>query len=143
LGSNDSPLSVLLSYPKSPSTESAMAQIDAYLDLGFWCSWSCSTPLTSPALLRLWLVLGGSSTSHMLAIRSSRLSIPRGADDTKQCATLLELQVQSVVARVNISPRGNSGFISNSQGTVEKALFILVEQPTKQMSFSCVLNSTE
>jgi hypothetical protein len=30
------------------------------------------------------------------------------------------------------SPRENSGFISNSWGRVEKALFILVRQPTKQ-----------
>jgi hypothetical protein len=54
------------------------------------------------------------------------------SDDTKQCVTSLGLQVQSVVARAKFSPRGNSRFISNSQGTVEKSLFILVRQPIKQ-----------
>jgi hypothetical protein len=53
-------------------------------------------------------------------------------NDTKKCATSLGLQVQSVVARVKFSHEGTRGLISNSQGTIEKALFVLVRQPTKQ-----------
>jgi hypothetical protein len=35
-------------------------------------------------------------------------------------------------SKSKFSPRGNSGFISNSRGTVKKSLFILVRQPAKQ-----------
>jgi hypothetical protein len=44
--------------------------------------------------------------------------------DTKQYATLLGLQVRGVVARLDFPHKDNSGFISNSQGTVKKSLFL-------------------
>jgi hypothetical protein len=54
------------------------------------------------------------------------------ADDTKQCATLLELQEQSVVARVNFSHEGTWGLYRTLEEKFKKALFILVRQPAKQ-----------
>jgi hypothetical protein len=42
------------------------------------------------------------------------------------------LQVQSVLARVSFPHEETRGLISNSRGTVVKALFNLVRQPAKQ-----------
>jgi hypothetical protein len=61
-------------------------------------------------------------------------------DGTKQCATLLGLHVQSVVARVNFPHKDNSGLISNSQRIVKKALFVLVRRPAKQST--CLASPT-
>jgi hypothetical protein len=61
-------------------------------------------------------------------------------DDTKQGANSLGLQVQSVVARVNFPPQGNSRFISNSWGTVEKLSSFFVKQPTKKIP--CLVSPT-
>jgi hypothetical protein len=55
----------------------------------------------------------------------------------------LGLQVQSVVARVNFSHKGNSWLISNSRGIVEKALVVLLPATCKTISYSCVSKSTE
>jgi hypothetical protein len=59
-----------------------------------------------------------------------------------KCAKL-GLQVQSVVARVNFSHEGKSGLISNSRGTVEKSLVVLLPATCKIIPRSCVPNSTE
>jgi hypothetical protein len=44
----------------------------------------------------------------------------------------LGLEVQSVVARVNFPQEGNTGLISNSRGTVEKSIIILLQATCKQ-----------
>jgi hypothetical protein len=38
-------------------------------------------------------------------------------------------------SKSKFSLRGNSGFISNSRGTLKKNLFVLVKQPTKQFPY--------
>jgi hypothetical protein len=40
--------------------------------------------------------------------------------------------MKSVVSRVNFPHKDNLGLISNSRGTVQKSLFVLDRQPTKQ-----------
>jgi hypothetical protein len=52
----------------------------------------------------------------------------------------LGLQVRSVIARVNFPHKETRGLISNSQGTVVKALFVLVRQPAKQSP--CLVSPT-
>jgi hypothetical protein len=44
--------------------------------------------------------------------------------------------VQSVVARVNFSHEGTLGLISNSRGTVEKAIVVLLQATCKITSLS-------
>jgi hypothetical protein len=55
----------------------------------------------------------------------------------------LGLEVQSIVARVNFLHEGNSELISNSRGTVKKALVILLPATCKTIPRSSVPNSTE
>jgi hypothetical protein len=58
-------------------------------------------------------------------------------------ANSLELQVQSVIARVNFPHEGTRGLISNSWGTVKKAPIFLLQITCKTISLSCVPNSTK
>jgi hypothetical protein len=50
-----------------------------------------------------------------------------------KCANLLGLQVHIDVARENFPTRVTGGLISDSRGTVKKALYVLVKQPAKQV----------
>jgi hypothetical protein len=56
-----------------------------------------------------------------------------------KCANSLGIQVHSVVVRES-SPQGDSGLILNSQGTVKKALFVLIKQPAKHVP--CLVSPT-
>jgi hypothetical protein len=92
---------------------------------------------------------GRSATAPSLGTTNNRSSdhraanLFRGDDGIKQCATSMGLQVQSVVVRVKFSHERTRDLISNSRGTVEKALFVLVRQPAKKIFLSCVPNSIE
>jgi hypothetical protein len=51
----------------------------------------------------------------------------------RKSANSLVIQVQSDVAREIFPTRVTHGLISNTRGTVEKSLFVLVKRPTKQV----------
>jgi hypothetical protein len=48
--------------------------------------------------------------------------------------------VQSIVARTKFPHKDDSGLILNFQGIVEKALFVLVRQPAKEVP--CLVSPT-
>jgi hypothetical protein len=64
-------------------------------------------------------------------------------NDPSKDANSSGLQVQSVVAKLKFSHKGTRGLISNSRGTVEKALAVLLQATCKTTFLSCVPNSTE
>jgi hypothetical protein len=78
------------------------------------------------------LVFTAKSVHHIAMV----MTLSKGANSSG-------LQVQSVVARVNFRHGGTWGLISNSQGTVEKALVVLLQATCKTTFLSCVPNSTE
>jgi hypothetical protein len=65
-------------------------------------------------------------------------ALENSLDDTKQCATLLGLQVQSVVTRVHFPHEGTRG-LYRTLGEQSKNL----SSSCKTISLSCVPNSTE
>jgi hypothetical protein len=71
-----------------------------------------------------------------------RSSPTRDVMTLSKCAKL-GFQVQSVVARVNFLHERNSRFISNSRGTIGKALVVLLPATYKIIPCSCVPNFTE
>jgi hypothetical protein len=82
----------------------------------------------------------------MVAVRGGGVLVPEaaaGALMTLSKCVKLGLHVQSVVARVNFPHEVNSGLISNSRGTIEKALIVLLPATCKTIPRSCVPNSTE
>jgi hypothetical protein len=63
-------------------------------------------------------------------------------DDTKQRCQFVGTPSAKCCSKSKFSPRGNSGLISNSRGTVEKSLVVLLQATSKTNSLSCVPNST-
>jgi hypothetical protein len=63
-----------------------------------------------------------------------------GADEPKQVLQFVVLQVQSDVEREIFPIRVTRGLISNSRGTVKKALSVLIKQPAKQVP--CLVSPT-
>jgi hypothetical protein len=63
-------------------------------------------------------------------------------DDTKQVCQVGNPSAECC-SKSKFSPRGNSGFISNSRGIVEKAPLVLLRATCKIIPRSCVPNSTE
>jgi hypothetical protein len=57
-----------------------------------------------------------------------------------KCANSLVLQVQSDIAREIFPRRVTRGLITNSRGTVEKVLSVLVKKPAKQVP--CLVSPT-